>query len=856
MPNTPDKPSHAPKTITPEEAQKLIKGDGNLILDVTELDLETAKILATRKSRLILNGLTHIDVSVAEALAKHERFLSLNGLKHIDVPVAEALSKYKGFSLNLNHIAQIDVPIAEALAKYKGSLILDGLTQIDVPVAEALAKHEGVLCLNGLTQIDVPVAEALAKKKGTLWLCGLTHIALTVVKALAKQKGELFLNGLTQIDVPVAEALAKYKGILILNGLTQIDVPVAEALAKHKGGLYLNGLTHIDVPVAEALAKHKGGLYLNGLTHIDVPVAEALRKLKSSIEFGENLKISRKAYELLLVFPDIHNKEGLKIYEDKTQIASLKLPEEAGEQIKEWLPFFEKHPNFKDVVAGESGQICQHLRGKGVNNPEHFYNLNASRDIQTLLSDFLEFIGQLPNGFGLKTFYENFEREYLKKFENASEFNEIYKDEVIQAMANHLTGIIESAKQHLQKKSDVSLAERKAFFESKLNEPGLPDKIKNRYRKDLEKLLSSQTGDEASDTEKRMKDAENLLARFEDLHFIRPGKAGFKLASRNVKELTLGDECSDCTSATISGMNFWSVPTWLTDPGFNFLLQYDEAGKLAHKFGVVWEVKSNGEVILTIDSAELGNPQKAEAGMYKGRKDKKAERLLMAEALKFIHEWAESIGLNQNNIYATPISNTGTYEFSCFPKEQFLISKLGSLDAVERILKKYNPGHTKKPRIYLQSLSSMDDPQQHGEEDEFEEEKKDDFARIYNAVEKTLTGYIQLNLGNNNDYKKVKDMLKLASENPAEAARRMRIFLIMEAKEETKKALSVNGVRIDLYLANNKLTLEGYFNAILGQSEVRKGKFVNSELYHLIPNVELQKSDTENSDQYFEDDID
>jgi hypothetical protein len=43
---------------------------------------------------------------------------------------------------------------------------------------------------------------------------------------------------------------------------------------------------------------------------------------------------------------------------------------------------------------------------------------------------------------------------------------------------------------------------------------------------------------------------------------------------------------------------------------------------------------------------------------------------------------------------------------------------------------------------------------------------------------------------------------------------------------------------------------------MLGQTEVKKGKFVNSELYHLIPNVELQESDTEDSNLNFEDDID
>ena len=938
MPKTPDKPSHAPKTITPAEAQNLTKGHKDLSLDITELDLETAKILATHEGGLILNGLTHIDVPVAEVLAKHkgglsldgltqidvpvaealakcEGYLSLDGITQIDVPVAEALAKHEGYleffgltqidvpvaealahthalslgltkidltiadilrkckdHLSLNTLTQIDVPVAEALAKHEGYLEFFGLTQIDVPVAEALAKHEGELIL-GLTQIDVPVAEALAKHEGSylyfgglkhidvpvaealakyedaLDLSGLTHIDVPVAEALAKHKGNLYLDGLTQIDVPVAEALAKHKGDLSLDGLTQIDVPLAEALAKCEGDLYLDGLTQIDVPVAEALAKHEDDLYLNGLKHIDTSSAEALISHRGELHIeGYNLlKISRQAYKLLNTTGRtffIH--KNLEIIEEKTQIASLKLPEEAADQIKEWLPLFNEHPNFKDVVAGESGQLCGHLKGKGVTSPEHFYNLNASRNIQPLFSDFLEFIGQLPNGFGLKTFYDDFEREYLKKFENTPEFIEIYKDEVVQAMTNHLTGIIESSRQGLQKKSDVSLDERKAFFESKLNEPGLPDKIKNRFRRDLEKLLSSQTGDEASDTAKRMKDAENLLARFEGLHFIRPEKAGFKLASRNVKELTLGDECSDCTSATISGMNFWTVPTWLTDPGFNFLLQYDENGKLAHKFGVVWEVKESGEAILTIDSAEVGNSQKTKSGMYEKISNQKKEKKLIESAIKFIYDWMHSMGLDPNNIYANTFSNTGTKEFEDYPKKTLFIAKLGKLEAVENILKKHISDYDDTPGVYLQSLAENLNP---GEIVNIADEHRE---KIYSDVEKALTQYLSSDLSDTDDYRKVKDLLTSARENPDEAARRMRIFLVMEAQSETKKLLSVNGVRIDLLLANNKLTLERYFNAMLGRTEVIKERFVQSTLYHLSPNASQDKKN--NEDENGEDD--
>ena len=90
----------------------------------------------------------------------------------------------------------------------------------------------------------------------------------------------------------------------------------------------------------------------------------------------------------------------------------------------------------------------------------------------------------------------------------------------------------------------------------------------------MKKLFSQDPTVEKAKLEKRIEKAKELLGRFSNLHYIRPNKSGFKLASRYVEELTLGDKCSDCTSASISGFNFWTVPTWLTDPTFNFLLQH------------------------------------------------------------------------------------------------------------------------------------------------------------------------------------------------------------------------------------------------------------------------------------------
>ena len=502
-------------------------------------------------------------------------------------------------------------------------------------------------------------------------------------------------------------------------------------------------------------------------------------------------------------------------------------------QVPHWEPFFKNHPNFKEKVIAESGPIAAQLKGRGVDY-EKFHNLNAGRDV-SILSEVFEYFEALTNGFGMQAFKERFKRSTLAKYEASDEFMKTHLDEIVQAVADHVAHIIDSRKSRLQEEQDRSTDERIAFLQGQLDNPDitLKNAVKRSYRKSIEVLLERK--DRAGELEAAIEEAQGMLGKLEHLHYMRAGQEGFKLASRNRTELYLGDQCSDCTSASISGTNFWTVPTWLTDPGFNFLLQYDENGKLAHKFGFVWEMKADQEVILTIDSMELGNSQKAGAGMYENAESAERETRLMENAMAFIRAWAIDMGISDDQLYSTTISNTGTVELDRkYPKKTLSVAKIGGLDAVRRILKKSNPGTNAEPAIYLQSLSV------NAENNELIDAGNgvENASEAFVAVELCIAKFLESEESHAGDVEVVRALLTSASDNPKEAARKFRIFAGMQAQKATVKALSIDGQRVDVYLNSAGLSMDSYFGIMLGKSVVDHGKMVTATLFHLVQSTD------------------
>lgn len=827
------------ESLTPEIARDLVAQRLSLNLNTLKsLDPEVAQILANHPRQILLNGLSEISLEVMQIFLSHKAGLELDGISTLPLEVAKIMAAYPA-DLSLGGLKTIPVAVAEALidpdvVREGGTIRLDGLQSLDASSAQFLARYPGHLSL-GLLKLEGDVAKALAAHQGgQLVLASLLEIDAESASELSQHKGgRLVFDSVSKIDGLVAQNLSKYKGDLYLIGLLDIDLEVAQAFGQHEGDLKLDGLKRINSSVAPYLFKHKGSLYLNGVEEIDLPTAEALvqanladvrlyglKRMKPAVAKCLQGLIARRQIKVTSDIADLLH--------DKLFMNSFDGFSASKDEVLEWVPLIEGYPNFKDLVHQDMADMNRELRSAGIANPEAFQNLNAGRNMG-ILDEILNF---LQNSGQFSEFCEIFERSTLKPFSNDPEFREIYLDEMIQVVADYLEKKITEGGVKLQKRSQEAREERRAFLQAKIDDPNVANRLKTRFREDLLQLLRPEMATENDKVAQNIAQARDFLVRMQPLHFLRAGKSGFRLGLRNRNELTLGDQCSDCTSASIGGTNFWTVPTWLADPGCNFLIQYDENRNLAHKFHLCWEVKGDGQIILTIDAMELGNGQKDKAGMYQDAADSDKEGALMKEAIDFIRlQWASFMGLSADRIYATTISNTGTDELEGkFPVVSLAVAKMGGLDRVANILNKTNPNFQGLPRIYLQSLNTDETPlaQEEGEEEV-------NVSENYSRVELVIRHYLESadeQIRSAPGYRRFREILHLAQVNPKEAARQMRVFLF---KTDPKaRVFVINNQRIDVFLANSG-GLEGYFKSILGQVEAKRGQFVKAKLYHFAP---------------------
>jgi hypothetical protein len=689
-----------------------------------------------------------------------------------------------------------------------------------------------------VTDLSAEVASALVKISDAspgdvgsiISLDNLKGISPDAIGELSKLYNSILsLGGLKKLDHITSKALAGFVCHLDLNGIKTIEPEAIPFISQYQcGELNLNGIVTLDAPLAKALfdyAKRGNSLSILGVTRISKSVARILWPCISYINICTEVQSQMEKY-----VDEEGEVEGAKL----EQAGLPTLPSEALEQIRPWVPLFENNPNFKSLVLDSSATLANYLRQKGIPRPEAFHNLNAAADIRPLLDEALELLSE-PALAELK---DSFKGKTLAEFSDQPGFIETHKDEVIQALADQLCRTHTDLAKNLKRKSKAMDTDRKSFLEGRIGDPDLPEKVKNRFRKQLGELLSQDTQAQTLGIEAQLKKIEALQSKLSKLHFLKPGEWGCRLASRNTRELTLGDECSDCTSASIGGMNFWTVPVWLTDPGFNFVLQYDENGDLAHKFGVVWEETDKGEAILTLDSMELGNSQKKKAGMDEGPLDDKKEKAMVESAIAFIRDWAREMGLNPEKLFAAQDSNTGIAEFESFPTQELMLSKIGQLEASEKTLKAANPD-APKLNVYLQSLGigENEEPDENDEEGPIEKNiELGNSQKDFGQVEKVIQSFILDESADKADRDTAKTILRLAKENPKEAARKMNIFLVMQAKPDTKAKLSVDGKRIDVFLNSRGHSLEKYLSAILGQVVLSKGIFQKTSLRHLVAN--------------------
>jgi len=213
-----------------------------------------------------------------------------------------------------------------------------------------------------------------------------------------------------------------------------------------------------------------------------------------------------------------------------------------------------------------------------------------------------------------------------------------------------------------------------------------------------EKIMSSVK----KEFEKKQQQKIDAAQTIENIFNLSQKTTDFSLSSRTKDDLFLGDITGDCTAYHLNiGMNVWTVPIWLSNPGFNFF-KISENNQLIAKLGILLAV-ADEKPALVIDSMEVA----------KGIKNDESAKEQLNKGLKFLNEWAYKIGLSR--IYVQNFSNSS--ELMPFIETMSKKSKVDSLSAIGGLsgiaeLRQNLIGTQSEERIYLQSINDEYDPEQ------------------------------------------------------------------------------------------------------------------------------------------------
>jgi len=170
---------------------------------------------------------------------------------------------------------------------------------------------------------------------------------------------------------------------------------------------------------------------------------------------------------------------------------------------------------------------------------------------------------------------------------------------------------------------------------------------------------------------------QDAIQVFEDAFSLSNNPTNYSLMSRTREDMFLGDLTGDCTSYhLVVGMNAWTVPIWLTNPGFNFF-KITDGDQLVAKLGIILGV-ADGQPALIVDSFEIGQKMK----------DKEISVDLIEKGLRFLRQWAEKVDLE---VYINNISNSsGAMDLlngTCAPSKKDDIFVMGGLSGVAELSK-------------------------------------------------------------------------------------------------------------------------------------------------------------------------
>ena len=186
----------------------------------------------------------------------------------------------------------------------------------------------------------------------------------------------------------------------------------------------------------------------------------------------------------------------------------------------------------------------------------------------------------------------------------------------------------------------------------------------------------------------------------------------FSLISRQREDLFVGDLTGDCTSYHLYvGMNAWTVPIWLSNPGFN-IYKISDGKQLLAKLGILLAISDNKPAIV-VDSFEVG----------RDIQDEEKAKEQIKRGFTYLREWAQRIGFEK--VLVNTLSNSsGASEFIGNVAEKSQVEDIYALGGLSGVaeLRQQLTGEKAKERIYLQSSAFDSDAEE--EEDLTEQDER------------------------------------------------------------------------------------------------------------------------------------
>jgi hypothetical protein len=209
---------------------------------------------------------------------------------------------------------------------------------------------------------------------------------------------------------------------------------------------------------------------------------------------------------------------------------------------------------------------------------------------------------------------------------------------------------------------------------------------------------------------------------------------GIRTSPRDRDEMFAGDETADCTAYHLqTGVNAWTMPVWLSNPGFTFVRFADESNNMVAKLGVVLSV-ADGRPALTVDSFEVS----------KGIDGEEDAKSAIRKGFLKLSDWARKVGIEEHDIYINTICNSTEavtlleqYTSSAEVPVGELVA-MGGLNGVAE-LRKNLYGTEVVERIYLQSneVEELDQVQR--------EEEARRRAAYVSSIESTINSVLTSN---------------------------------------------------------------------------------------------------------------